>query len=555
MRNQKNIFNELRDSNPEFQLLLSLIEEEFERIKEKTPISEVVDNQIPFNTEFIITPNIFHIFGQRNVLDFHPKIIDTLKSLLPYTDKTLDISFSLDFAQYGFQVCDIYNKIFENVFPYFLFWNSKWSMILLTLINEWRVSSYIKQMPLEIIIPLKGFYLSEKSSNKKNVKKSSYYNLKFISKNNIEISLKSLPSYSILRYGKGIYDEEEHFYFEGIRKDMVRYCIHAKGNIPFEINDHIEQTYHFNEVWEYIKQACISISIEGTLIRFGAPYYKFPWWFSKQIQEKFEFNYPDWINRRYMNPNAHLKLIPDIREKFEFDKTRMIGGDLSTFFEIDLIKWINKPFNPIWELRAEYFSGDDRKISDPECIEKMFIQLSDKNSNINFWNQSFILDRIIRLSQRDKIEDVILDACSILEAIFIGGTEQELSYRLKINASSLLANNISDFIEKFNYFKYLYDLRSAIIHGVDKTKKYKKKKKSKLEMFLENCYPQYLEYFNTDNQLSMYKLNRLLQYEIFYKLHKIILKILNKNIKIPDDFRETGGFLKIYTNNFENNKH
>ena len=539
MNDQQNTSNVLTKIDPEFQELVLLFEQEFEKVREKTPIKKVADNPILPNTKIIVTPNLFHIFRQRNELDFHPDIIKILKSLLPYTENKLEISFSLDFAQYGFRIGDLYNKIFEKIFPYYLFWNLKWGDLFLNMINDWRISFSRGDMPIEIIIPLKGFDLREESLISENEEITHHYNYDFYNKDHIKISLRSFSSYSILKFGELYQEEGKNFIFHGITKDIVKYGIFANNRIPFGINEHIEQIYSHNEIWDYIKQVIIAISLEGTLIRFGAPYYKFPWWFSNQIIQKFEFFHPDWMNRRYMDPNAYSRLIPDIQEEFKFEETRKIGGTLSTFFERDLETWISKPLNPTWELREDYFLNKGVNLSDPNKIIEIYNILFNKNSKVNFWNQAFILERFIHLSQRDKIEDVILDASSILEAIFIGGSETELSYRLKLNIAGLLAKDIDEFIRWYEYFKFFYKLRSSIIHGVNKAKQYSK--------FLKKCYGINQDQYDINDDLVMFRINKEIQYEIFQKLSMIIRTILERNIKIPDKFKEPGGFLEIFT--------
>lgn len=534
----------ISETNSDFQELVALFKQEFERIREEIHIKKVADNKILPDTVIIVTPNLFHRFGELDVLEHHPEIIDGLQSLLYYTEEKIEISLSLDFAQYGFRIGDIYNKIFEKVFPYYLFWNSKWENLLLSMINEWRLSFSRRDMSIEIIIPLKGFDLKEETLIDENDEITHHYNYDFYNKDHIKVSLRSFQSYSILKFGEIYQEEGKDFIFHGITKDLVRYGIFANTKIPFEIKKHVEQTYLHNELWDYIKQVIIAISLEGTLLKFGAPFYKFPWWFSSQIIQKFEFFHPDWMNRRYMDPNAYSKLIPDIQEEFDFEETRKIGGTLSTFFERDLETWISKPLNPTWELRAEYFSKRGIRTSDPNKIIEIFNILFDMNSKVNFWNHSFILERFIYLSQREKIEDVILDACSILEAIFLGGSETELSYRLKLNICGLIAKNIKEFKSEFKYFNLFYKLRSAIIHGMGKTKRYKQ--------FLKECYDLNEDQYDINDNLMMFKLNMIIQYEIFQKLSKIIRIIFERNIKIPNKFKEPAGFIEIFTSKLNN---
>ncbi|MFX0012780.1 MAG: hypothetical protein ACFE9R_20885, partial [Candidatus Hermodarchaeota archaeon] len=447
-----NSFHIINKNDPNFQKLIIQFKSEFERIREKTPIENVSDNKSLPNTVYITKPDLFHKFGELKVLKHNPELIERLQSLLYYTEEKLEISINIDFAQYGFRVGDLYNKIFENVFPYYLFWNSKWKNILLRLINEWRLCFSREDFLIEIIIPLKGFNIKEDSFPFEDYENIRTYRYDFYNHESVKVSLKSFPNYYFLNFESFTQGEKNNFVYEGISKDIVKYGIFANKRIPFGINKHIKQKFLQIELWDYIKKVTIVVSLEGTLLKFGAPFYKFPWWFSNQILQNFEFYFPDWMNRRYMNPNAYSKLIPDIQEEFEFKETRGIGGNLATFFERDLETWISKPLNPTWELRNQFIQNKNLDRLDLKKVQKVFSILNKKSSKVNFWDHSFILDRYIKLSQRNKIEDVILDASSILEALFIGGSQTELSYRLKLNVAGLIAKNLDEFRNEFDYF-------------------------------------------------------------------------------------------------------
>lgn len=185
------------------------------------------------------------------------------------------------------------------------------------------------------------------------------------------------------------------------------------------------------------------------------------------------------------------------------------------------------------------------KISDPKAINNLFQKLSKPSSQINFEKNNFILERLLKIGQRDHIEDAILDSCLILESIFLGkGNNTELSYRLKLYASSLLATNLDQFEKEFEYFNMLYGIRSQIIHGTANWKK-KFKGKSKYENFIEWCYPKLIPYLKSRENFPLYKIDKLVQYELFKKIGEIIRIVLERNLNFPSDF-EKSGFLKIY---------
>ena len=53
-------FSTFDEFNPKFQLLTSLLNNEFERVRENVLIKETVDNPIFPNSELIITHELFH---------------------------------------------------------------------------------------------------------------------------------------------------------------------------------------------------------------------------------------------------------------------------------------------------------------------------------------------------------------------------------------------------------------------------------------------------------------------------------------------------------------
>lgn len=491
----------------------------------------------------MITPNFFSDFDQFNIGKYHPNLIAKLTDLLLVKDLPINIYFNLDFSFYGVEIKNFYDTLFEQAFPIYLLWNSYFPTKVLEMINEWRIGKNIKKMPIEILIPLKGFYLPV--IEKETERNHSYYDIIFVNNDDAQVYLNTMPNYSVLNYQYSSDSKKVQFIFEGIDNHLSRYRLHAKGKIFFEFQ-HNPQQYSFCYLWHYIKQVAEAICLEGTILRFGTPYYILPWWVSNEIITDFNFHHPDWMNDRYMTKGYYFGLVPDT-EPYSTTTSRQrrkyfIKG--KPFWDSDYISAHGSPLDSDTELMSELYS-DKINLSKPEEIENLFKKLNERSSSINFNRDSFILDRLLRLSQRTLIEDVILDVSIILEAIFLSGKRDELSYRLKLNVSSLLCKTSDEFMEYFDFFSELYEFRSAIIHGAPKMKKSKRKKKSPYKQFVEECYPNYLDFYDPENNLMINKLNRLIQYDIFQKICKIYRKLIEFNINYRIDFEKIG-FLNIF---------
>jgi len=531
------------EKNPRFKELLKLLNLEFGRIIDQIPGVESTSNPKLSNHKLVVTPNLFSDYGQFDVEKHHPELIEILHNLLMIKELPINIFFSLDLSAYGIKVHNMYDNFFESVFPYYLFWNSYLSSKVLSMINGWRRCLFNKRMPIRIIVPLMGFYLPE--GHEKNIKQFSY-NIKLIEDEDSQINLKSLHNYSILLTQKKAESEDLEFAFQGINNQFSKYCINAKGRIPCNF-EKLPTENSMSYLWDKIKHIAQAICLEGTNPRFGTPFYKFPWWISNHFKHNLKFNYPDWMSARYMFRGYYHGLVPDT-ETHIMDQIRQRVKYLSKgrkYYEASFISGSSYAFDPNTEIIME--SAKDRvKISNPIKIKDSFQKLNNKNSTLNFYRSSFILDRVLRLSQRELIEDVILDTCVILEAIFLYRISKELSYRLKLNLSSLIAEDLETFKELFEFYSQLYKFRSSIIHGSPITEKSKAKKKTPYEQFVKKCYPKSFEYFDQQDTLKMLRFKKFIQYDLFLRISHILNIILKDNIDYRNKFQKIG-FLNIFS--------
>lgn len=72
----------------------------------------------------------------------------------------------------------------------------------------------------------------------------------------------------------------------------------------------------------------------------------------------------------------------------------------------------------------------------------------------------------LALSRKNDI-DRVFDAHIFLEFLFGPGDQGELSFRVSMNASLFISKNFTEFEKNFYFFRALYDIRSAAIHGGD----------------------------------------------------------------------------------------
>ncbi len=527
----------LTEADPKFKEFMISVLEEFDRIRTNLPGIEIGNNPISPHNEYVIPPNLFSDFGQFDIEEFNPNVINQLNELLLIDEFPLHIYFDLDFSYYGIKIVNFYDKLFEETFLIYLFWNSTLPLKILSMINELRMSFKLKKMPINILIPLKGFYLPSRKEDNNHMSKIYNIQLKKIDEAT-QVALKNISNYSIINFHYNDNENKIQFVFEGINKQFSEFCINAKGNTDFKLQEY-DPRYSYSYLWRYIEEVAQSLTLEGTLLRFGQPFYNFPWWISSETKIRFDFHYPEWMSNKFMNKNNYSGLVPDT-ESFSttfFRQMRKYYEKGKQLWEKDFIINYGAPLNSEMEFLNELHS-DSKFISNPDRIVYLFRNLNDNKSTINFKKDFFILDRFLKLSQREKIEDIILDVCIILETLLLYNIQDELSYRLKLNVSSLLAENVEEFDFYFNFFSELYKYRSAIIHGNPKlTRGYKN--------FVENTYPNLLEKLDINNEISKNFINKTIQYDIFKKICMVFNKLIDSNIDYRNDFK-TDGFLKIF---------
>lgn len=545
-------FEKVTSDNIIFRKIFTKLLEEFAKIHKNFPGFTIRDLPVKKNSYYIISSDFIHRFIELNNFDDKIELFSLLREILNISNIKLEITISLDHSSLSLEVGDIYHNMIKNLFPYYFYHNSILNEQTLRLINEWRECFSRNLMNLELIIPLKGFFFPKEQFPDE-------YEIRFINQKNLDISLKKIPEYKYTSLERKILNNLK-YETRHIASSKAKYCISAKGQVPFYNFPSARDNVEFNYLWEHIKHLAENISLEGNILRFGKPLYRLPWWISTKTLISFNFLVPDWMNQRYMNNRRKFMIIPDIYSISipfsDSDEHKITNQNLE--LPTRIFGFSQSQQNPEWELFGECLRIEEMieksepvkfttsfKISDPKAINIFFRKLSKPSSQINFEKNNFILERLLKIGQRDHIEDAILDSCLILESIFLGkGNNTELSYRLKLYASSLLAANLDQFEKEFEYFNMLYDIRSQIIHGTANWKK-KSKGKSKYEKFIERCYPKLIPYLKLGENFPLYKIDKLVQYELFKKIGEIIRIVLERDINFPSDF-EKSGFFKIF---------
>ncbi|MHA1285027.1 MAG: hypothetical protein ACTSQP_21205 [Promethearchaeota archaeon] len=122
--------------------------------------------------------------------------------------------------------------------------------------------------------------------------------------------------------------------------------------------------------------------------------------------------------------------------------------------------------------------------------------------------------------EKREFVDWLFDFHIILEYLFAPGKSGELGFRIALNISYFISEDIEDFKKNFHFFKNIYSLRSIAIHGGDW--------KNILPKIL-NKLKQFNIIINTHEELKEY---------VEFKIIKIILNLINQKLTLPQFKKE-----------------
>lgn len=521
--------NEIDKKDKRFQILANLISKKLEQIKK-----EFKSEQLEFLKNRITLVEL-DTFQNLNSSDGDKEIIELLNDFVQLTKEEEKIRFSLDSKYYILHIGGLYNSLMEKLIPFYLLDPPSISEKLLLLLNEFNFHYSKKIIPYEILIPLKGISFERRKSEKipDLVFISEGSEFKTIYSNRIEINvMKDMriirKDGSLIGIGTELHDSQKNTVSHAISllaKSYITFELQPPEQFPPSIDLFFPKQFlslKKNPLWIELKNIYASFLIYNQKIRFGKPFYSFPWWLSKKISRYFEFPKPPWMLKT--NFLKQHTLIPS--KIFE----ELIIADLIPDF--DRFNTFIFPFGEksptiksnIWtsEMRFGGFGRDPKEnvgfqrmdlIFPP--IRQNYVFLSNENNSINFKKESLIFDRLIRLRQREYIEDAIIDANLIIESLLIPSRE-ELGFRFRLNATLLVADSLKNAPVLFDYFKTLYELRSSIVHGKNWNKKYREFAKKILPYSIANM---------SGDELIL-KTQEAVIDSIFVKICKLLIRII-----------------------------
>ena len=214
-------------------------------------------------------------------------------------------------------------------------------------------------------------------------------------------------------------------------------------------------TILYERAEEEFRKILVALFLEGVKIPMIIPQYKFPWWINQN-----KINFQDKKISSYLFPEK--KISKDNYEKSLNNYELFISKD---FFDDKYYPLCNNLFRLAVETR--------------------------------------------------EFADWLFDLHIILEYLFAPGSEGELSFRIALNASHFISEDIDEFKNNFYFFRNIYSLRSTAIHGGD-WKKFFPKLLNKLKRFN----------ISID---SLQDLKKVMESKII----KIILNLIDQELTIP----------------------
>lgn len=135
------------------------------------------------------------------------------------------------------------------------------------------------------------------------------------------------------------------------------------------------------------------------------------------------------------------------------------------------------------------------------------------------------MGRYHQIFNRDRPEDIILDAFIVFEWLFTRNMRAELSYRLSLNISLFISSDWEEFKRINDFMKDLYGLRSSIVHGGNQIKEAKKLGKpsevlKELKAVLNKCIIRFVESIIEDSNI----LKRFEDKYYFFEISQIFEK-------------------------------
>ncbi len=539
--------------NDNFQQFVKLMIIEYKRLNDLFSSDQI---QWFKDKEVIFEPDALREFGYTIEKD---EII--LESLMQSPIEEARIELNLNSKYFSFKIGELFYLLLESSFPKYLKSPSEIKTILLNHLNEFELFYDNKIIQYETILPLIRIQ-NRRNKNEPHISEIPLLNeeSKINRINEIQTGIKIFSEYVVVRNDKSIvqvstniHDAKNNNIIENVgiyAKGLTKFSLNSEGNIKL-MKPIIFKSVDENRVWNEIKNLYAAFLIYGAEIKFGTPFYIFPWWISKRLTSRFDFPEPQWMIRKRIPeyPFFTLNLL------FEELISRGIVPDLDKHQAFcnqlypEMVIPSNDTKRNIFTSQTGFHGLGKQQSTrghtiyslDDLHIKRIFNILSKESNSINFYRNIFLFDRLIRLSQRRHIEDAIMDACLILESLLTTEKRIELSFRFRLYATLLISSNSTEAKNNYDYFRDLYNLRSIIIHGKENwalSDTYIK--------FAKNCIT--FDVNGLDKRTIFEKTNEYIVPNLFSKIVKIVSKIIQINEKFPNYLFNINNIIKLAKN-------
>ncbi|MFW9823233.1 MAG: hypothetical protein ACFFE4_09875 [Candidatus Thorarchaeota archaeon] len=480
IRRRKSIeqINYLDYSDTKVQTFLEELKEDLEKIKNN--LSDDLKNS--FNKRSVIIEN--KALRKYGFTSKDSKACKLFKTIFPIDN--LNIQSDLDSRRFSIYIRGLCEYLTEEVLQEYIVNPGKFDEFVIGKLNDFIKSYKTKILSYEIILPLNGIIADVEASSRELV-------IPFTENSGLSLFNDAIliTKDTDIILGRSVHYRKDNNE-EGINRAIAIFC---KGNINFKFKESHGFLFDFDrsepdsinisKEWIEIRNIFSSLILGNFKIGYSKQFYKFPWWVPKE-RFQYDFPTPEWLSDvMYFNPSQKMSidrlkflqikhLIPESYRNITFptplrsQKVPFTNGDIvngTGTFRID-------------QGRSNEMSYQEINLKIPsrnfQIIRNAFSIYSRRDNPINFYSSEFIMNKMIHLRLRERIEDAILDSSLIIESLLVSG-ESELAYQFRLHPSLLISKNISDFETNLTFFKDLYNLRSKIIHGDEKwTEAYRK---------------------------------------------------------------------------------
>jgi len=440
---------------------------------------EEITNNMPsdlkkafINRSVVIENNALEKYG---FIPKDSKGCSVFKEIIPI--EYLTIQADLDSRRFRIQIRGLYGYLIEEILQKYIINPDEIENCIVKKLNQFITCYKTKKIPYKILLPLNGIIADTEESNQELLIPLTEKAGLQLFEDAIIITLNS-----DLILGRSVHYNKDDIE-KGINRAISIYC---KGTIDFEFVEQNSFFFHFDRTepesindsneWVEIRNIFSSFILSNFKIGYSKQFYKFPWWFPKK-RYQYDFPTPEWLRKiMYFNPSEKMSidrmrllpikdLVPESYHNITFPTPIDKKGRI-TFSQGNISN--GNGFFSINQGRSHEMGYQETHLKMPSTNFQIFRNAFSIYSNIkypiNFHSSQFVINKLISLRLREKIEDTIMDSCLLIESLLITGN-RELSYQFRLHASLLISNDISELRTNIGFFDDLYNLRSRIVHG------------------------------------------------------------------------------------------